>query len=67
MDKTFLDVLSHFRCRNDKPSIEFVRYVMKKYFDEKRVFMPVKDAIPFLEQSDKEQLWIILEEVYSRN
>ena len=63
MEKTFLDVLSHFRCRNDKPNIQFVKYVMQKYFDEKRIFMPVKDAMPFLEQDDREQFFIIMQEV----
>lgn len=63
MEKTFLDILSRCRYRNDKLSIQFVKYVMQKYFDEKRIFMPVEEAIPFLEQDDREQLAIIMEEV----
>jgi len=63
MERTFLDVLSHFRCQNDKPSIEFVRYVMLKYFDEKRIFMSVKEAMPFLEEKDREQFITIMKEV----
>jgi len=63
MDRTFLDVLSHFRYQNDKPSIEFVRYVMLKYFDEKRIFMSVKEAMPFLEENDREQFIVIMKEV----
>lgn len=63
MEKTFLDVLSRCKRRNDKPSIQFVKYVMQKYFDEKRIFMPVKEAIPFLEKDDREQLFLIIEEV----
>ena len=63
MERTFLDVLSHFRYQDDKPSIEFVRYVMLKYFDERRIFMSVKDAIPFLEENDREQFITIMKEV----
>ena len=63
MDKTFLDVLSHFNCQNDKLSIEFVKYVMKKYFDEKRIFMPIREARPFLDNDDRERLYIIMEEI----
>ena len=46
-----------------KPSIQFVKYVMQKYFGEKRIFMPVKEAIPFLEKDDREQFVIIMDEV----
>jgi hypothetical protein len=63
MERTFLDVLSHFRCQNDKPSIEFVRYVMLKYFDEKRIFMSVQEAMPFLEENDREHFRTIIKEV----
>ena len=63
MERTFLDVLSHYECKNDKPSIEFVRYVMLKYFDEKRIFMSAKEAIPFLEENDREQFITIMREV----
>lgn len=64
MDKTFLDVLSRAKRRNDKISLQFVKYVMQKYFDEKRIFMPVKEAIPFLEEDDKEQLAIVVHNVF---
>ena len=60
MERTFLDVLSHFRYQDDKPSIEFVRYVMLKYFDEKRIFMSVEEAIPFLEEKDREEFITIM-------
>ena len=63
MERTFLDVLSHYKCRNDKSSIEFVRYVMLKYFDEKRIFMSVRDAIPFLEENDRKHFMTIVREV----
>jgi len=63
MERTFIDVLSHFRCKNDKPSIEFVRYVMLKYFDEKRIFMSIQEAMPFLEEKDREQFVTIMMEV----
>ena len=64
MKKTFLDVLSHFKCRNDKASIEFVKYVMKKYFDEKRIFMPIEEAVPFLDKDDREHFFLIMEDVW---
>jgi len=60
MERTFLDVLSHFRYQDDKPSTEFVRYVMLKYFDEKRIFMSVEEAIPFLEEKDREEFITIM-------
>ncbi len=63
MERTFLDVLSHCRYRNDKPSLEFVRYVMLKYFDEKRIFMSVRDAIPYLEENDREHFMVIVKGV----
>jgi len=67
MEKTFLDVLSHFNYHNDKSSILFLKYVMKKYFDEKKIFMSIKDAIPFLEKHDRDQLTLIMEEVPNIN
>jgi hypothetical protein len=63
MERNFLDVLSHLKCQNDKPSIEFVRYVMLKYFDEQRIFMPIKEAMPFLEESDRKHFAKIMKEV----
>ena len=63
MERTFIDVLSHFRCKNDKTSIEFVKYVMLKYFDEKRIFMSIHEAMPFLEEQDREQFATIMTEV----
>lgn len=63
MNKTFIDALSHYNYRNDKLSVEFIQYVMKKYFDERRIFMPIKEALPFLDKEDREQLADILEEV----
>lgn len=61
MSKTFLDALSYFRSNNDKPSIEFIRYVLKKYFDEKKVFMQLDDAIPYLDYDDREHFFSIME------
>jgi hypothetical protein len=61
--RTFLDVLSHFRYQNDKSSVEFVKYVMLKYFDEKRMFMKINEAMPFLEESDRDHFIIIMREV----
>ena len=63
MKSTFLDVLSHFKCQNDKPSIDFIRYIMLKYFGEQRIFMPIKEAMPFLEESDREYFSKIMKEV----
>jgi hypothetical protein len=40
---------------------------MKKYFDEKKIFMSIKDAIPFLEKHDRDQLTLIMEEVPNIN
>lgn len=64
MSKTFLDALSHFRLNNDKPSVEFLKYIMKKYFDEKKVFMPLEEAVPFLDNDDREHLFSIMGEAW---
>jgi len=63
MENTFLDALAMFSAHRDKKSIMFLEYVLKKYFNERRFFMPIKDAIPYLEENDRDQLTTIMEEV----
>jgi hypothetical protein len=63
MENTFLDALAMFSAHRDKKSIMFLEYVLKKYFNDRRCFMPIKDAIPYLEENDRDQLTIIMEEV----
>ena len=41
----------------------FLEYVLKKYFNDRKFLMPIRDAIPFLEINDREQLTVIMEEV----
>ena len=38
-------------------------HLLKKYFNDRRCFMQMKDAIPYLEKNDREQLTIIMEEI----
>ncbi|MAG25827.1 hypothetical protein CMI47_09640 [Candidatus Pacearchaeota archaeon] len=63
MENTFLDALARFSAHKDKKSIMFLEYVLKKYFNDRRCFMQMKDAIPYLEKNDREQLTIIMEEI----
>jgi hypothetical protein len=63
MEKTFIDALSYLNVNKDKESIMFLEYVLKKYFNDRKFFMPIKEAIPFLEVNDREQLTVIMEEV----
>jgi hypothetical protein len=63
MEKTFIDALSHLNLYKDKESIMFLEYVLKKYFNDRKFFMPMKEAIPFLEKNDKDQLTLIMEGV----
>jgi hypothetical protein len=63
MEKTFLDAMSHLSVHKDRKSIIFLEYVLKKYFNNRKFFMPIGDAIPFLEKNDREQLSMIISEV----
>jgi len=63
MNKTFIDAMSHLNNYKDKESIMFLEYVLIKYFNDRKFFMPIKDAIPFLEKNDREQLTLIMEGV----
>ena len=63
MEKTFIDALSHLNLYKDKESIMFLEYILKKYFNDRKFFMPMKEAMPFLEKNDKEQLTSIMEGV----
>ena len=63
MEKTFIDAMSHLTNYKDKESIMFLEYVLIKYFNDQKFFMPIKDAIPFLEKNDREQLTLIMEGV----
>jgi len=63
MEKTFIDALSYLNVNKDKESIMFLEYVLKKYFNDRKFLMPIRDAIPFLEINDREQLTVIMEEV----
>ena len=63
MGKTFIDAISHLTNDKDKESIMFLEYVLIKYFNDQKFFMPIKDAIPFLEKNDREQLTLIMEGV----
>ena len=63
MRATFVDALSYYSADKDRESVQFLEYVMKKYFNNRRFFMPMTDAIPFLEKSDKELFTKLMEEV----
>ncbi len=63
METTFIDALSYLSNHKDKKSVNFLKYVLQKYFDDRKFLMPIKEAIPFLEFNDREQLCVIMEEV----
>ena len=63
MNATFIDALSHYSADKDKESVIFLEYVLKKYFNDRRVFMPMTEAVPFLEKNDKELFTLLMEEV----
>ena len=63
MEKTFIDALSHLNLYKDKESIMFLEYILKKYFNDRKFFMPIKEAIPFLEKNDKEQLTSFIDKI----
>ena len=64
MEKTFIDALSHLNLYKDKESIMFLEYILIKYFNKNRFLMPMKEAMPFLERQDREQLATILQEAF---
>jgi hypothetical protein len=64
MEKTFIDALSRLNAQRDVKSIRFLEYILTKYFNKNRFLMPVKEAMPFLERHDREQLATILREAF---
>jgi|TARA_Y100000034_G_scaffold134500_1_gene203101 hypothetical protein len=64
MEGTFLDAMSRYSSTYDFKTIGFLEYILLKYFNNNNIFMPIKDAIPFLEKYDKEQLETIAQEVW---
>lgn len=61
MSATFVDALSHYS--EDKESVMFLEYVLKKYFNDGRLLMPMTEAVPFLEKNDKELLTLLMRSV----
>lgn len=61
--RTFIDALSHLSSEDDGESVQFLEYVLIKYFDKNNFFMLTSDAIPFLDHGDKEQMIDILKEI----
>jgi hypothetical protein len=63
MNATFIDALSYYSADKDRESVIFLEYVLKKYFNDRRFFMPMTEAVPFLEKNDKELFTLLMEEV----
>ena len=64
MEITFIDALSCLSIQRDTKSIVFLEYILIKYFNKNRILMPMKEAMPFLERHDREQLAMILREAF---
>ena len=64
MEKTFIDAFSRLNSQCDTKSIMFLEYVLVKYFNKNKFFMSMKEAMPFLEVHDREQLATILREAF---
>lgn len=61
MNLTFIEMIAQCKERNDKDSMMFFEYIMLKYFNNNNFFMPIKEAIPFLDSMDLEILLPIIE------
>ena len=64
MEKTFIDAFSRLNAKRDIKSIMFLEYILTKYFHKNKFLMPMKEAMPFLERQDREQLATILQEAF---
>ena len=63
MDKTFIDAMSYLTTEQDSKSVSFLSYILKKYFNNQNCFMKLKEATPFLEKNDEEQLQQIVRDI----
>jgi len=54
MSITFGDIISDCYVSNDKESQLFLEYILLKYFNDGTFFTPILEALPLLEQKDKE-------------
>jgi hypothetical protein len=54
MNSTFIEALAHCNKEKDLNSKNFLEYILSKYFCEERLFMSMKDAIPYLDKGDLE-------------
>lgn len=59
MRLTFLDAISYYKTVDDRDSVLFLEYVLKKYFDEKKLFMKLDEAHLYLEDADLDRFLII--------
>lgn len=59
MRLTFLDAISYYKTVDDKESILFLEYVLKKYFNDKKIFMKLDEAQPYLEDGDLDRFVVI--------
>lgn len=63
MDGTFGDAIAYYSDSRDNESKLFVEYILLKYFDGRSFFMRMQEAIPFLEENDKETLCAIVSRI----
>lgn len=59
MRYTFIDAISYYKTVDDKESSLFLEYVLKKYFNDKKIFMKLDDAQLYLEDNDLDRFLII--------
>lgn len=59
MRYTFIDAISYYKTVDDKESSLFLEYVLKKYFNDKKIFMKLDDAQLYLEDNDLDRFLTI--------
>jgi|15BtaG_2_1085339.scaffolds.fasta_scaffold00046_55 hypothetical protein len=63
MDPTFGDIIAFYSYSKDNESKLFIEYILAKYFNDKSFFMKIREALPYLEENDKEMLFSIADKV----
>ena len=63
MNATFGDAIAYYSYSDDKQSKLFIEYILSKYFNSNSFFMKMQEAIPYLEEYDKEMLFSIANKI----
>ena len=63
MNRTFIEVISKLNSANNIKGVNFLNYIASKYFCRNRVFMTIKEVVPYLEEGDGDDLLYILNNI----